>query len=396
MKTPHIRARPGAGEEAAPGAHVEGDFAARWRAAGATPDELDELRTSLTNPIANPPSWIDESTGRYSKQAFRDLRARAELRKAKRQQWRLVFVVSPVLLGLAFMLGLHTAPGLEQPASSRRASPAAEQAPDAPSSSVALSRIEGHQIRAFLSQGATLKQTTNGVFEITQGAGAVWVEQIAHGDHHHTAPTTQSTPQPKRNGPLHFAIGDHTLITSSAIFAVSDDASSIRVYAGAATLVSPDVSPIDITPTTGFLLLGGAAAAAKHAVRGQDTATMDALAQRLTTKTPITQADETPSSTRAPEIDAYVRALDLLRREAWSAAADAFAQYLQTYPNGVLLDEAELSRIEALAHCGDRGALTEAATEWLEKHANHPRAGEIRSLLEAGRSEANRRPSHRP
>lgn len=379
MKIPSNTSSPVSVEAQPSAAHTESDFAKRWQAAGATPEELDELRASLTHPHPSPLDWVDASTGRYSKRAFQDLRLRAELQTARRRQRRLVLILSPALLAAAFMLGRRTNPPSTARHDPRTASVAsvAPVAPIAPiasvvepaapgaTSTVELTSIGGQRIRAILSGGATLTQNSNGEIAISKGTAAVSVARPQH---------AATTALPQR--PLRFVIGDRTFITASAVFAVSSDSASLRVYSGEGALVSPNTTPVDATPAAGFLILG-------DAVRPTDNATMTTLAQRLLPEpTEVTPPNRSPAPSRSAEIDAYVQALSLLRHGDWRAASDAFERYRQTYPEGVLLEEAELSRIEALAHSGDQRTLIPAATQWLEKHPNHPRSVEIRALLE--------------
>jgi TolA-binding protein len=80
-----------------------------------------------------------------------------------------------------------------------------------------------------------------------------------------------------------------------------------------------------------------------------------------------------------------VSALDSARRALASGdAASAIRQldeYEARFPEGALVEEAEVLRVEALVATGDRGAAERAGQRFLAAHPNSPHATRVRALI---------------
>ena len=93
-----------------------------------------------------------------------------------------------------------------------------------------------------------------------------------------------------------------------------------------------------------------------------------------------TAAERPGPRLRPEELAEYRAALRLLRAGRMNAAELRFAGYVARYPKGVLTEEAELGRIEALWGAERWSELHAAADRWLARHADDPRANAVRAL----------------
>ncbi len=71
------------------------------------------------------------------------------------------------------------------------------------------------------------------------------------------------------------------------------------------------------------------------------------------------------------------------KREAWPAAADAFARAVQARPDGILSADARFQAAESLGRAGRARDAREAYDAFLDRHPNHPHAA--RALLSSAR-----------
>lgn len=73
-----------------------------------------------------------------------------------------------------------------------------------------------------------------------------------------------------------------------------------------------------------------------------------------------------------------------LRRGQGAVALNQLAELDREMPSGVLMQEREALRIEALAAAGRRGDAERAATQFLERYPESPHTGRVRATIEFG------------
>jgi TolA-binding protein len=95
----------------------------------------------------------------------------------------------------------------------------------------------------------------------------------------------------------------------------------------------------------------------------------------------LEQLQRRVSPARREEISAYVGGLKALRNGSRAEAARIFQRYLDRFPGGILREEAELSKLEALYASESFEAFETEARAWLAAHPKHDRSREIEALI---------------
>jgi TolA-binding protein len=102
--------------------------------------------------------------------------------------------------------------------------------------------------------------------------------------------------------------------------------------------------------------------------------------------TRVLSSPRTRTAPRAPSgLGEQVSALDSARRELAAGDAPSAVRQLDDYearfPNGALVEEAEVLRVQALLAEGDRAGASRAGDRFLSAHPDSPHAARIRALL---------------
>jgi hypothetical protein len=88
-----------------------------------------------------------------------------------------------------------------------------------------------------------------------------------------------------------------------------------------------------------------------------------------------------PASTLGDQVTALDRARRALADGDSRGALHALDDYEARYPHGVLAEEAEVVRVEALVAAGDHEGAARVGARFLASHPNSPHASRVRALL---------------
>lgn len=226
-------------------------------------------------------------------------------------------------------------------------------------------------------------------------------------------------PRPPGTPPVHFRAGDLALEVLATTFAlhVEGGHGMVRVFDGAVVAKRDRETPIEIDAGAGVVPSArrwepaelraverwGSAARTRakapietpRASRAQSIEAASGGPRRIASSArsiapKIEHAYETPPIIRqaAPaesgeraELRAYGAALKLLRGGQALEAARSFRNYLDRYPSGLLRQEAELSRLEALRAAEAWDELVREGERWLFTHPRDARTAEVRDLV---------------
>jgi TolA-binding protein len=369
---------------------------ARWRDAGASGDEIEAVRAD-----ANAPRVRAVSSSR-ARDAWLGIEQRIETRRAHRVFARRLAFASSAAAALAGLAGWGLRGAID--GSEVRAPVAAERpAPATPDPPTKLRDDAGSRSRlrdmtgalAFdagrieVSADARIERLDSGEVEIDSGMAAIEVAA---------------------RSPIRFRAADLRVEAMAAVFTISveDGHGRIRVVSGEVTaardgeeavrfpaataarkdspprrtvhrrIEAPSPHPREAAPAREAAAPVASAAPAAAPQVAETPEIPRAIAEPTPSRLRPAPAD-TPSA-RKREIGLYRSALALLRRGRAHDAAERFRLYLELYPDGLLREEAQLSRLEALHRAHESAGLAEAAAAWLGAHPDHPRAPEVRRI----------------
>lgn len=103
---------------------------------------------------------------------------------------------------------------------------------------------------------------------------------------------------------------------------------------------------------------------------------------------------ESPEASLAEEVAALQKARDALAAARPARALTFLDVYMRHFPKGRLALEAEVLRIEALAHSGNASAATDRAEQFLAAHPSSPYANRVRALARLGDASKEDPPSN--
>ncbi|WP_394834702.1 hypothetical protein LVJ94_50230 [Pendulispora rubella] len=140
-----------------------------------------------------------------------------------------------------------------------------------------------------------------------------------------------------------------------------------RVRSAARPASSPREAPMVELPKPAT---AQAEAAPSASAEGQDPAALE-------------QARGMMASARslAPELSELDHVRSLLAAGRASNALDAVDRYRRAFPKGILMQESEVLRLDALVRLGERDAVEREGRAFLEQHPQSPQAARVRALL---------------
>lgn len=392
------------------------ELAERWAQAGAQGAELEHLCEGLTGLREQSlPPTPDASEGRPELAGVWDLvlaRLDANRRRTRRRVQALALAVAAGVCALAVIRPWRAPEEPRQPIREMAAADAPRRASaGAPSPTLALD--DG---LVQLSPDAAVKHDPDGALRLEAGTLRIEID-----------------PRPAGAPPLRFRAGDIQVEVVGTVFALHAEAGrgAVRVYEGAVILTHGGSSgrvdadsgpqppagpwPGDDLVTERWGREAGARHAAMRALRSRDAIVKppvppaphaaDAPAAASPGSDGRRQLGARPrqgkrldvtipprkKSGRQRELRDYQAALDQLRSGDPSRAAEQFAAYLESYPDGLLREEARLSYLESLRRSGAHAAFAREARRWLESHGEDPRAPEVEAALRGEEDAPDRR-----